>query len=251
MEADQVKAYFQSSRVVEHYARATRSLGLWASEEKIFTRVFKSENTLIDLGTGTGRIPIGLCELGFHRVLGIDFEPMMIAEARRMAKILEYSVHFRSMDVRNLEFEDNLFEGAIFSFNGLMQIPGREDRRLALSEIFRVIEAGAYFVFTTHDRDQNKYREFWAHEKQLWRNGRQKTELLEYGDRCESTEFGNLFIHIPSCEEVREDLRATGFQIETDVLRSDIANESQEVRDFSDECRFWIARKPNQSDRKK
>lgn len=244
METERVKKYFQSPRVVAHYAGATRNLGLWAAEEKVFTRVFKPENALIDLGTGTGRIPIGLCELGFHRVLGIDFAPKMIAEARRMAKILEYSVHFRSMDVRRLDFEDNLFEGAIFGFNGLMQIPGREDRRQALSEIFRVIGPGSYFVFTTHDRDQKKYREFWVHEKQLWSNGRQKPGLLEFGDRYESTDLGILFIHIPSCEEVREDLEETGFLIEADVLRSAIANESREVRKFSDECRFWVARKP-------
>jgi hypothetical protein len=43
--------------------------------------------------------------------------------------------------------------------------------------------------------------------------------------------------------EIIEDLKSTGFIIETDVLRKDIANESDQVRHFSDECRFWVARK--------
>ena len=33
------------------------------------------------------------------------------------------------------------------------------------------------------------------------------------------------------------------FQIGFDALRKEIARESRAVRDFSDECRFWVARR--------
>ena len=47
MDAKEVKAYFDSEGVVDYYAQAAAELGLWVSEEKIFTRLFKSEDSLI------------------------------------------------------------------------------------------------------------------------------------------------------------------------------------------------------------
>ena len=38
--------YFDSESVVDHYAQAAVRLGLWLSEEKIFTRVFKPEDSI-------------------------------------------------------------------------------------------------------------------------------------------------------------------------------------------------------------
>jgi hypothetical protein len=53
-----------------------------------------------------------------------------------------------------------------------------------------------------------------------------------------------LFIHVPTPEEVREDLQSTGWKCEWDSLRSAIANESAATQQFSDDCRFWVARNP-------
>ena len=66
----------------------------------------------------------------------------------------------------------------------------------------------------------------------------------EYGDRYEPTKLGNLFIHVPAKNDVVKDLKSIGFKLEADVLRSQVAIESEPVREFSDECRFWVARKP-------
>ena len=88
---------------------------------------------------------------------------------------------------------------------------------------------------------------FWQKEKIRWNNGKQKPCLLEYGDRYEMTPLGNSFIHVPTRMEIIDDLKSSGFIIEADVLRKNIANESNQVRDFSDECRFWVARKDNKT----
>ena len=47
-----------------------------------------------------------------------------------------------------------------------------------------------------------------------------------------------------SNEEIIEDLAATGWRYEIDVARVDVANESEEVRKFGDDCRFWVAQNP-------
>ncbi len=244
MEVKVVKDYYNAPRVVKHYADAAIQVGLWLSEEKIFKRVFRKQDTLLELGCGAGRIAMGLWELGYRNIMATDYSREMVLEARRMARVLRYGIHWKVEDATRLTFEDNLFNGAIFGFNGLMQIPGRDNRQQAIREIHRVIRPGAFFVFTTHDRELSKFRKFWEKEKIAWRNGKQNPALDEFGDRFEITPLGDLFIHVPRRQDVREMLKSAGFRIEADVLRSQIASENNNVREFSDECRFWVAQKP-------
>jgi ubiquinone/menaquinone biosynthesis C-methylase UbiE len=239
----EVKAYYDDPSVVDHYRRATANIGLWVSEEQVFRRVFEQDDRILELGAGTGRIAIGLAEIGYKHILATELSREMIKEARRIGKVLELPVSFRQADATRLKFEDSLFDGAIFGFNGLMQIPGREARRQALREIHRVVRPGGALVFTTHDRQNPKYRNYWRDERIRWNKGKQKPELLEFGDRFEDTELGPLFIHVPTPEEVREDLQATDWKAEWDCLRSKISLETPATLHFSDDCRFWVARK--------
>jgi hypothetical protein len=39
-------------------------------------------------------------------------------------------------------------------------------------------------------------------------------------------------------------LNKVGFHLEVSVMRSELGNESAEVESFSDDCRFWIVKKP-------
>ena len=123
MDADHVKAYYNQPGVVTDYAQAVSRIGLWRSEEKIFKRLFKPEQTLLELGCGTGRIAFGLWELGYKHLLGVDLARDMVEEARRINKVLEYGVSFRVGDATKLSYGDGEFDGAIFGFNGLMTIP--------------------------------------------------------------------------------------------------------------------------------
>lgn len=241
---EEVKQFYASDIVVKHYARATARLGLWASEEWVICRnIADKDARILEVGCGTGRIAIGLAELGYRHLLGVELSRPMVKEARRINEVLGLGVSFQVGDACALEYEDGLFDAAIFGFNGLMQIPGRENRRRAMAEIGRVLKPGGKFIFTTHDRNINKYKKLWHQESRRWDRGEQAPELLEYGDRWEETDLGMVYIHVPVPEAIREDLRAAGFVSEWDQLRSQIVVESNAVREFSDECRFWVARK--------
>jgi hypothetical protein len=50
-------------------------------------------------------------------------------------------------------------------------------------------------------------------------------------------------MHLPDRDEILADLRATGWEHVHDVMRREVARESRAVRNFSDECRFWVARR--------
>mgnify|MGYP001224218888 CR=1 FL=1 len=143
-------------------------------------------------------------------------------------------------------FKSESFDGVLFLFNGLMQIPGRENRRAALRGLHALAKSGAPLLFTTHDRDDEPAeRRHWKRQAELWAQGKQDPVLLEFGDRYFIDDDNyRVFMHLPNRTEILEDLEASGWAHEFDEMRRRIAAESRAVRDFSDECRFWIARKP-------
>lgn len=244
IDGEEIKTWFGQEAVVQHYADAAIDMGLWRSEEQVFTRVFKPEQTLLEVGCGAGRISFGLWELGYRRILATDLSRAMIARARRLAAKLDYAVPLRVADATQLGFEAGMFDGAIFGFNGIMQIPGRAARRQAWRELRRVVRPGGRLVFTTHDRRIGGSAEFWENEEAAWSAGRQDPRLHELGDRIVASGHGPIFIHIPTREEVVEDLAATGWTLLEDAMRSEIAEEPAAVEDFAVECRFWVAENP-------
>jgi SAM-dependent methyltransferase len=137
----------------------------------------------------------------------------------------------------------NSFDGALFMFNGLMQIPGRENRRAALLGLHALCRPGAHFIFTTHDREDPKDTREWAKEAARWAAGEQDPRLLEFGDRYFSDDTGNTFMHLPDRKEVLDEMAATGWAHIYDSTRNELASETPKVRNFSDNCRFWVAMK--------
>lgn len=241
----EVLQYYQTKKVLEHYEEATRRIGLWKSEELIFRQAFPSEHgSLLELGCGTGRIAFSLWSLGYEKIWATDFSSKMIRSSLAINSVRRTGIHFEKQDARNMSFEDQSFHGIIFGFNGLMQIPGSQNRSQAMQEVFRLLKPDGKFVFTTHDRSMPKWKKFWLNERKKWRRGLQDAALLEFGDRFEETPKGKLYIHVPEISEIRKALKQIGFVVEQDVLRSKIATESKLVNEYSDECRFWVARKP-------
>lgn len=243
MEAGFIKNYFSQDAVVCDYARAAINVGLWESEKIVFTKYFKKPDRILELGCGAGRIARGLSKLGYANILSTDFSESMIGVAKAIAQDFGDDVEYQVQDATDLKLPSNSFDGAIFGFNGLMQIPKRKMRRRAMSEIFRVLKSGACFAFTTHDRDAPRNAAYWQKERQKWALGQKGENLDEFGDICYESEHGGLFIHSPSRAEISEDMRACGFEKIFEKTRPEIASESQAVKEFSDECVFWVFKK--------
>lgn len=239
----EVKSFFNHAKVVDYYAEAAVNVGLWRSEELILQRIFSPQQSLLELGCGAGRIAIGLYELGYKQVFATDCCRSMVARGRALAAVLEYDIAFGVQDATRLDFGDRSFDGAIFGFNGLMQIPGRARRQRAMQEVARVLRPGAYFVFTGHDRNHSAHPDYWREETARWQNGTQDPRLEIFGDRLGETPWGELYIHVGLPEEVEADLNAAGFTLEVSVMRSEICAEDDAVCKFADDTRFYIARK--------
>ena len=244
-----VRADFNDLTAVLHYTRAAHQLGLWESERVIIERTFTDRTApLIEAGCGAGRVTLGLWQLGFQNLTAFDFAEQLVDQARALAAERgAANLRFHHADATRLSaFGAPLsppYAGALFMFNGLMQIPGRENRRAALRELHAVCAPGAPILFTTHDRKSSSTeRALWRLEAVRWERGEQDARLVEFGDRYfEEEGTGRTFMHLPDRREILEDLAATGWTHHSDCMRGKLARETKAVRDFSDECRFWVA----------
>ena len=157
---------FSAKAAVEKYAAAVDDVRLWESEKIFFSTHFSRSGRLLDLGCGAGRTTLWLWRGGYRNIVGADITPAMIRTARKIAKDRRIPVEFVVADARDLPFANVEFDGCLFSFNGLMQIPGRADRIRAMKEVRRVLKKGGTFVFVTHDREAaRENRPFWTGEK--------------------------------------------------------------------------------------
>lgn len=99
-------------------------------------------NSILEVGSGTGRWPQELLRNGFAGTYyGIDFNPKAVRLTQN--KGLPNS-HFLTMDCRNLAFASDIFDCAI-SIAALQHIP-TEDWRTSVKEIMRVVKPSGTIV---------------------------------------------------------------------------------------------------------
>jgi SAM-dependent methyltransferase len=244
-----VCADFNAINTVLHYTRAAHFIGLWKSELVLFKKYFPDQTMpLLEAGCGAGRVAVGLWHQGYRQITAFDFASELIEQAINLTQEQGITgITFLQADatqpLTNPPFNDQPFGGVMFMFNGLMQIPGRAHRRAALTALHQACRPDAHFIFTTHDREDPADLKEWAKEAARWARGEQNPRLLEFGDRYFSDETGNTFMHLPDRREVLEDLAATHWAHIEDATRNELASETPKVRNFSDNCRFWVAQK--------
>ena len=239
-----VRGSWEDPDHVREYVDAVTAVGLWDSERLLIDRYLPPDGSILDNGCGAGRTTFGMYEAGYRGVTGFDLSASMIAAARRIAAERDLAVRFDVADATSMPYDDASFDGALFSFQGLMCIPGAKRRLHVLREVRRVLRPGSLFVFTTHDRDLPRWVDFWREERDRWDRGKQDPRLLEFGDRIIPDYDLLTYIHIPTRAEIARLVADAGFVLVEGRLRSELAAESEAIRKCSAECRMWVVRRP-------
>ncbi len=240
-----VRETWEVSSNVSDYAAAVEKVGLWESEWLLVSKYFSEDAQILDIGCGAGRTTIALYRLGYLNVQGVDSSNGMIERAVALTEKAGCPIPFEVGDAINLRYEDETFDGGLFSAQGFMCIPGVKRRLQALKEVRRVLRPGGHFVFTTHDRRAApEFASFWDEEKARWEKGTQDQRLLEFGDRIVVDSGTWTYVHIPARDEVARIVQEAGMVVVEDLMRSELSRESDAVQWFSTDCRMWVVRRP-------
>ena len=195
-----------SSMNANSYADFAKEFGLFPFESEIILKLTEPNSRIIDLGCGAGRVGFALSELGYSNVTCCDIDPFMLAQAQKRLNSHPTQVYIRRANALQLPFADKSTDLVIFSYNGLMTIPRRENRLKAISEAYRVLRPGGHFVFSCYKRDSHpSYKPFWDRELKRWQKGPRVEGLFEFGDLIKSTqlEMDPVFVHFPDEKEIQ------------------------------------------------
>jgi len=150
----------------KHHVEEYINLTIQKQEKSIFTK-YRNEiegKRILDIGCGTGRTTSYLNKHS-NDCIGIDYSLEMIRYCREKYP----DKRFELCDARDMSrFDDSSMDFVLFSFNGLGYLC-HDDRICTLAEIHRVLEAGKYFVFSSHNR---------SFLNQVW-NGKSPTPKLK------------------------------------------------------------------------
>lgn len=237
---EEIENYYNTEDCVKKYSEDVDDVKLWASEKHIFSKYIKKTDKILDVGCGAGRTTINLYKDGFTNIVGLDLAANLLGFAKEYCKKNHLNIKFVNQSATNIKFKDETFDAVIFSYNGLMCIPGEENRKKAVSEIHRVLKTNGVFIFTAHDRDNPKFLKFWQEEKQRWENGMKDKRLDKFGDRLMPDEFGQeSYIHIPSKIEVKELCESAGLKVLESVNNLEIGS----FEEIKRETIFWVVQK--------
>lgn len=239
------KDFYDKELNIKKYGEAIDKVGLWNSEKMIFDKYIKPTDRILDIGCGAGRTTINLFKNGYKNIIGLDLSTNLINYAKEYVKNNNLDIEFVNGDATKLDYEDNTFDAVIFSYNGMKCIPGKKNRDNVLKEVYRVLKPNGIYIFTAHDRDDcSSFKKFWEEEKIRWQNGEQDSNLEMYGDRYTPDNTGQLcFVHFSSIDEMKEFIYQEKFEILEYKKNIDIAEESENTKNFAGDTVFWVVKK--------
>ncbi len=134
----------------EDFGHSIRTSAERAAWDRILDLVLGGRRALqaLDAGCGTGFLSFELAARG-HHVIGVDFAPAMIAEARRKAETLGVSIRFEEADAERLSFPSGSFD-LVISRHLLWTLAHPET---AIDEWIRVLRPGGRLVIVDSQFD--------------------------------------------------------------------------------------------------
>jgi ubiquinone/menaquinone biosynthesis C-methylase UbiE len=161
MNASDVKYFFEAAAAEWDTMRLT-----YYDERVIETMAdaisVDGEQTVLDVGTGTGFVAAGLAARA-GRVVAIDNPPAMLEVARdNLAQLGVDNVELREGDLRELPFEEDSMDAAVAN----MVLHHAEDPAGMLVEMVRVVRPGGWVAIT--DEIEHPYEWMRTEQADVW-----------------------------------------------------------------------------------
>lgn len=141
------------NRLAKDYeARYIRDKGLWYNKVEIDSLIAalacKSDNVVLDAGSGAGRISLKIAPM-VNRLVCIDFSVESLRVLlRKLQPEVTSKVQCIAADITTLPIRVEGFFDKIISAQVIQHIPAYSKRLSALEILYRLLKKGGYIVFT-------------------------------------------------------------------------------------------------------
>ncbi len=152
-----------------HYDRMNRviTFGMDIGWRKKVLKIVRDSKpqSILDIATGTGDMPILFKDSQAKKITGIDISPGMLAIAKQKIKEqkLEGIISFELGDAESLPYQDDSYDAATVSYG----IRNFQDLEKGLSEILRILKPNGILVIleTSVPKSFPMKQGYWIHTK--------------------------------------------------------------------------------------
>ncbi len=139
------------------------SLGLDIVWRREVVKLFKANDLILDVGTGTGDLARELATHGAH-VIGVDFSVNMLAAAKEKMKNVP-NVTFEMAKADELPYEPRMFDGITSSFV-IRNLHHGGVLAQSFREFYRVLKVGGQMVHLELSKPPARFLS-WGHQKYM------------------------------------------------------------------------------------
>ena len=193
-----------------------------------------AKTKVLEIGCGTGPASCLLAKRGYD-VDGFDVSETAIEIARVNAKNRNLNINYSVNDICTISEINSGTYDVVIDGHCMHCITYDSDRHAALSNVFRLLKKGGYFIVDTMSKESSSD---WPHPGRVDENGiiwHNVKEDYPY----EKVEFeGKYWIctrRVRSISDLRNELKQSGFMIEQIEIHED--EEIEEIVDFRAICR--------------
>lgn len=205
--------YACDEAVAEGYDADLEGSFLFEFDEQFVRKHVRSGDTLVDLGSGTGRLLLPLAEAGV-RCVAVDLSEPMLRVVQRKAEAANAFIDRLRTNIVELDgLRNGIADCAICMFSTLGMIRGAENRRLAVQHAHRILKPGGKFIVHVHNLWHNLFDpQPWWLARSLFRSAFHGDE--DFGDKTyDYRGVPNFFLHAFRRREILGLLRSAGFRI--------------------------------------
>ena len=142
---------YWNNDAVNYDKRAKKSHKAYQTIIKLIKNEISTGMDILDMGTGTGEVPISICD-DVKSINAIDFSPEMIQTAQKKADRNGIkNINFLVQDSSHLNYKDNSFD-VILIINLLHVVPNPEN---IINEAKRLIKKDGKIIIASFLNDEN------------------------------------------------------------------------------------------------